>query len=294
MQSVEKYAIIFIRIPKGDFKEEDMQPKTEQLEKYFAISSSLADRNISVNVFDELDSTNSEARRFAVKNGLGHGEARAFVALSQSAGRGRMGRSFFSPAASGLYFTMLFDVSGMTPEKMLCLTPAAAVAVVRVAERSGARGARIKWVNDILLGGKKACGILAESFTVGDKRYAAVGIGINLFTDSFPAELESIATSFFDGSASDGEKLGVLCRTAELLACELCDLKKMIDGDDLSYMDEYRRASAVLGRRVSYVKEGVEHFGEAVAVDDLGRLSVREDSGEMITLSGGEISLFLK
>ena len=271
-----------------------MRLKIEQLEKHFAESDVLATRNISVGIFGELDSTNSEARRYALTNGLCDNSSRVFTALSQSAGRGRMGRSFFSPEGSGLYFTMLFDVSDMPPDKMLCLTPAAAVAVIRVAKRLGVNGAKIKWVNDILIGGKKACGILAESFTVGDKKYAAVGIGINLFTESFPAELESIATSFFDGSASDDDRLITLAETAELLATELFDLKKMIDAGDLSYMDEYRSASAVIGRHISYVKDGVERFGDAIGVDDLGRLSVRERSGETSVLSGGEISLFLK
>ncbi|MBR6679835.1 MAG: biotin--[Clostridia bacterium] len=271
-----------------------MHLKTEQLEKYFATSYALSARNISVGVFDKLDSTNSEARRYAATENRNDEVTRVFVALSQSAGRGRMGRSFFSPNSSGLYFTALFDASDMPPERMLCLTPAAAVAVVRVAGRLGVNGAKIKWVNDILIDGKKACGILAESFAVGDKRYAAVGIGINLFTESFPAELESIATSFFDGTVSESQRLTTLAETAELLATELFDLKKMIDAGDLSYMDEYRRASAVIGRPISYVKDGVEHFGYAIGVDDLGRLSVRERSGETSVLSGGEISLFLK
>ena len=81
---------------------------------------------------------------------------------------------------------------------------------------------------------------------------------------------------------------------AELLAAELFDLKKMIDAGDLSYMDEYRRASAVIGRPISYVKDGAKRLGAAIGVDDLGRLSVREDSGEVTVLSGSEISLFLK
>ena len=264
------------------------------LEKYFADSDALARRGISASVFGELDSTNSEARRYAVLNDLESANARFFVALSQTAGRGRMGRSFFSPSSTGLYFTMLFEATEMPAEKMLCLTPAAAVAVVRVARALGINQARIKWVNDILVGGKKACGILAESFSLGDKRYAVVGIGINLFTDSFPEELKSIATSFFTSESDKQKRLEVLGKTAELLAAELYDLRQMIDSGELSYMDEYRSASAVLGRRVSYVKDGVEIFGEAIAVDDHGGLSVREDSGCITVLTGGEISLFLK
>ena len=270
-----------------------MRLEADRLEKYFATSDLLAARGISVSVFDELDSTNSEARRCAAQGRLAPSETRVLIALSQSAGRGRMGRSFFSPVATGLYFTMLFDATNMTSEKMLCLTPAAAVAVVRAARALGVDGARIKWVNDILVGGKKACGILAESFSLDDKRYVALGIGVNLFTNSFPRELEHIATSLFDTSLAE-ERSSILQRTAELLAAELYDLKRSIEGGDLSYMNEYRSASAVLGRRVSYVKDGVEIFGEAIGVDDLGRLSVREDSGRTTVLSGGEISLFLK
>lgn len=265
-------------------------------EDFFKSSAQLKSKNISVMLFDEIDSTNSEARRYAFAHEPDADRTCVFVARSQSAGRGRMGRSFFSPAGSGLYFTVLFNVSGLSCEQMLCLTPAAAVAVVRVAGLIGVKNAKIKWVNDILVNGKKACGILAESFNVGDKRYAAVGIGINLYTEAFPEELKPIATSFFGNFAqSDAdERQTVLTKTAELLAIQMYDLEKMIESGDLSYMDEYRLASAVMGRRVSYVKEGEESLGTAVSIDDLGRLSVKDDSGDISLLSGGEISLFLK
>ena len=265
-------------------------------EEFLESFAQLKSRNISIRFFDEIDSTNSEARRYASDHEPDTDQTCVFVARSQSAGRGRMGRSFFSPADSGLYFTVLFNISGLSFEQMLCLTPAAAVAVVRVSDLLGVKNARIKWVNDILVNEKKACGILAESFNVGTQRYAAVGIGINLYTEAFPDELKPIATSFFgDFAQTDAnERRAMLTKTAELLALQMYELKKRIEAGDLSYMDEYRRASAVIGRRVSYVKEGVESFGAATSIDDLGRLSVRSDSGEISLLSGGEISLFLK
>lgn len=268
-----------------------------RFKKYLDGSKALLSRGIESTVFGELDSTNSEARRRALEKDADKNRTRVIIALSQSAGRGRMGRSFFSPSDSGLYFTMLLDVSETSPEATLCLTPAAAVAVVRTVKELGVANAEIKWVNDILIDGKKACGILAEAFTVGEKRYVALGIGINLYAGSFPSELEHIATSFFDGAEIDGRKRRrILWRAAEKLASELFDLKQMIDSGDLSYMDEYRRASAVMGRNVSYsiFRDGSETVGTAVGIDDYGRLSVRDRSGEITVLSGGEITLRLE
>ena len=268
----------------------------KSISEYFAGSPMILSRGIKAVAFDEIDSTNAEARRYA----LGHPEASSqvtvFVARSQSAGRGRMGRSFFSPAGLGLYLTELFDASKMSAEQLLCLTPAAAVATLRTVRLLGADNAAIKWVNDIYIDGKKVAGILAESFTVGQKRFVAIGVGINLYTEAFPEELSNIATSIFgNGEAVKvGEKTKKLLLAAERLAAELCDLCAAVRRSELGYMEEYRAASAALGRRVSYVKDGCESFGTATDVDDMGRLSVTDESGRTVLLSGGEISLFLK
>ena len=266
----------------------------KRFEECFLESVVLRERGVRLFCFDSIDSTNSEARRYALSGGVDNPSHTAFLAFSQSAGRGRMGRSFFSPAYTGLYFTMLFDASDMTSEKMMCLTPAAAVAVIRTASALGVENARIKWVNDILLGGKKACGILAESFMAGEKRFVAVGIGINLYTESFGEELSAIATSFFEGNAPASEREQTFKRATESLCAELCELKKYIDNGDFSYMDEYRESSAVIGREVSYIKDGKESVGAVLGVDDFGRLSVRDTDGEISVLSGGEITLRLK
>ena len=268
----------------------------KSISEYFASSPLIFSRGIKAVAFDGIDSTNTEARRYA----LGHPEASSqvtvFVARSQSAGRGRMGRSFFSPADSGLYLTALFDASDMSAEQLLCLTPAAAVATLRTVRALGADNAAIKWVNDIYIAGKKACGILAESFTVDKRRFVAIGVGINLYTEAFPEELADIATSVLGNGRFVGaeEKRKSLMLAAERLAAELYDLCAAVRRSELGYMEEYRAASAVLGRRVSYVKDGCESYGIATDVDDIGRLSVRDESGNTVLLSGGEISLFLK
>jgi len=274
---------------KGAFMSEYFNAK--RFEEYFAASELLKKSGTRVLCFESLDSTNSEARRYALSGGFDKSETVAFLAFSQSAGRGRMGRSFFSPAYTGLYLTLLLDASDMPSEKMLCLTPAAAVAVLRTARTLGVENARIKWVNDIQIGGKKACGILAESFAVGERRFVAVGIGINLYTESFGEELSSIATSFFDGNAPASDREQTFKIATERLCAELCGLKKYIDNGDFSYMSEYREGSAVIGREISYIKDGKESLGVALGVDDFGRLSVRGADGEVSVLSGGEITL---
>ena len=132
-------------------------------------SEKLKSRGIATVYFSSVDSTNSAARRHAAEGGA---TPTLFLADSQSAGRGRMGRSFFSPAETGIYMTLLFDVTHDAPTSTVALTSAAAVAVVRAASAVAGADCLIKWVNDVYVGGRKACGILAHvGFPRGASRY---------------------------------------------------------------------------------------------------------------------------
>lgn len=250
------------------------------------LSEALAERGIAAVLFDSVDSTNSAARRYAADGGA---VPALFAARTQSAGRGRMGRSFYSPAKTGIYATLLIDITDDASSTAIGLTSAAAVAVARVIERyTGLRG-EIKWVNDILLDGKKVCGILAESFCAGEKRLAAVGVGINISTSVFPPELEGMAGSL---RLEDAEAL-IPTMTAAV-GCELYDVYSELRGGNGHVMEEYRRRSAVLGRRVTFSRNGVSEGGTAVGIRDDGALEVVLDNGEHRLLSSGEISLRMK
>ena len=249
-------------------------------------SEKLKSRGISSVCFSSVDSTNSAARRHAAEGGA---TPTLFVADSQSAGRGRMGRSFFSPAETGVYMTLLLDVTRDEPTSTVALTSAAAVAVVRAASAVTGADCLIKWVNDVYVGGRKACGILAESFGFGECRYACVGVGINLCTSDFPEELVDIAGALRrDASQELRRELTVA------VAAELFDIFEDVRRGDTSYMTEYRSRSMVLGKRVTFVRNGCVGEGIAVDIEDGGGLVVEADGGARTVLNSGEITLRVK
>ena len=234
---------------------------------------------LRVAVFDEIDSTNTEARREAE---VGLSTPALILANAQSAGRGRMGRSFFSPPATGLYMSLLIEAKTELADTVR-MTTAAAVSVASAIEELCGVEVGIKWVNDIYFGGRKICGILCESFVCGDgKRYAVIGIGINLYTEDFPEEIKDRAASLFPRG-------GVRNALAAAIARKLCEFWKAPENERM--MEYYRAHSIVLGKRVVFTEKGVEREGTALSVDGFAALRVRTDDGEERILTGGEISL---
>ncbi len=216
----------------------------------------------------EIDSTNRMAKELA-RQGAPHGTA--VLAEKQTAGRGRLGRNFFSPEG-GLYLSVILR-PGLPPEKRALLTPMAAVAVCRAVEAVSGLSPRIKWVNDLYLGEKKLCGILCEG--VGDA--VAVGIGMNLHTPTggFPPELNAAALE----RPVERELLARAIRDA-LLRAEPCEC-----------MAEYRARNLTPGRDVTVRCVSGEHYpARAVDIDDCGHLIV-ERNGERLTLDSGEVSV---
>ena len=226
--------------------------------------------------FDVIDSTNTEARRYALSGGK---VPAVFIAEEQSAGRGRMGRSFYSPKGTGLYISILLDI----PDKdAVRLTTSAAVAVRRAVLQKAGIDLKIKWVNDLYLYGKKVSGILAESVLVGEHRLTVLGIGINLDTDFISTDLEDIAGS-----------IGISPKTrpalASALVSELCSI--LFEEDRGVVTDEYRKNSCVLGKAVFFTENGESFSGIATDVTDQGHLCVTLGDGNEKILSSGEISL---
>ncbi len=234
--------------------------------------------SVCCRLFDSIDSTNAEARRYALSGGQ---VPAVFLADQQTAGRGRMGRSFYSPRGTGLYLSLLLKAKQQPADGVL-LTTAAAVAVARSVARVTGIELGIKWVNDLYLETKKVCGILAESFSAGEERYVILGVGINLSTEQFPRELKSIAGSL---CVSEDCKSALAAEITK----EIFELYERLDPEN--FMDEYRKRSVVLGRCVRYTENGMTQKGLAEAVDESGRLQIRHEDGSLRLLAGGEISL---
>ena len=249
-------------------------------------SSELKRRGITTIYFDTVDSTSSAARRYAID---GIKAPALFVADSQSQGRGRLGRSFYSPATTGIYETLLLDVTGDSATSLSLVTSAVAVAVSNAILDITTIDCQIKWVNDIYVGGKKACGILAESFFADNRQMLAVGVGVNLGTESFPTELEGIATSLCT-DFSESLRASLCCK----IGANIFDIYDQIKSGERSFMDEYRHRSAVLGKQITFTQNGVTQSGIATEINDEGHLSVTLDDNSRVLLSSGEITVRLQ
>lgn len=230
----------------------------------------------------ETDSTNLAARRLAAE---GAPDGTVFYTLRQSAGRGRLGRSFASPEG-GLYYTMLLDAAEV-PEHDLLLTPAAGLAVCRALERMCALRCGIKWPNDLMLGGKKLCGILVEGFAAGERRCLALGIGINVNTDAFPPELREIAVSIrqITGRETDIAALaGVLTEELDMA------LPAAREGGS-ALLEDYRERCLTIGRPVLVLQGGSGREATALRVNANFSLAVRFADGSEADVNAGEVSI---
>ena len=242
------------------------------------ISKRLSFIPVDVRVFSDLDSTNTEAKRRAFD---GADIPTLIIAEKQSAGRGRMGRSFYSPQGTGLYMSLLIDIVGGFHDTV-GITSAAAVATVRAIRRVCGVETGIKWVNDIYLKNKKIAGILAEAFSVGDRFFLVIGIGVNMYTDDFPEELRDIAGAIMSKKGNRSELASVICE-------ELIALMRGLPNKD--FMREYRESSIVLGKKVTFTENGKVFLGTAESISDDGALTVLLEDQSTHVLKSGEISL---
>jgi len=234
-------------------------------------------------VYDSIDSTSSEAKRYAA---LGGGDA-VFIARSQTAGRGRMGRSFLS-SEGGLYLSYLFHPE-IKPGDAVMMTAYAAVCLARIIEELVPMRVGIKWVNDLMAGGKKLAGILTEgAFTEdGEKfRYAVLGIGLNVRRVDFPPELSDIAT---DIESQSGRVPDISLIAARLVQ----KLRGFSEVSPRDYIDDYRMRSVLVGRRVRVERGDESYFATVISIEDDASLTVLTDEGVNKKLFTGEVSIRL-
>ena len=235
----------------------------------------------TVRVFPLLASTNTTLREWAEKDAP-HGAA--VIAEAQTAGRGRLGRSFASPEGAGLYMSVLLR-SGITKEGLALLTPSVAVAAAEAIEVLSDVTVGIKWVNDLWIDQRKIAGILTEgAFSPdGELDYAIVGIGINLLPGCLPPELSPIAAAIGDFATPPGRE----ALAAAILDRLLGNPRALTSG---AHLPEYRRRSVVLGREVSATDGDRTLFGTAREILDDGSLLL-EVGGEAVILRAGEVSI---
>ena len=212
------------------------------------------------------------------------------VSGRQTAGRGRIGRSFYSPEATGIYLSVLLRPA-LPAEQSVRITTAAAVAACRAIEETTERKPGIKWVNDVFVEDRKACGILTEgslNLETGGLDWVVMGIGFNVYEPEggFPEEIREIA-----GPVA-AERAGDL--RVQLAGSFLRHFGKVCDSlAEASFAEEYRKRSIVTGQNILVLRNGQEIPAFAEDIDGECRLRVRYADGREELLSSGEVSIRL-
>lgn len=225
-------------------------------------------------------STNDDAKALAAE---GKDEIIAVLAESQTCGRGRKGRSFFSPENTGCYMSFLFRPR-CAGEVCTLLTPLAAAAAAVAIERLTGKKADIKWINDIYVEGKKVAGILTEgAFTANTAEYAVVGIGINLAEpkQGFPTEIAEIAGAIGAEDADIKSKL-----VGEILTYFIYHYRKL---EEKLFFADYKERLLYLGEEITVIRGESTFSAKALDIDPNFRLIV-EKQGEKLTLESGEVT----
>ena len=248
--------------------------------------AALLQYDLNIEVETTVDSTNTILKQLGRQ---GAPEGVVLLADNQTGGRGRRGRSFFSPPGCGLYFSILLRPN-LLPQKAALLTTAAAVAVSDAIDCVCGVHSSIKWVNDVFVGDKKCCGILTEADidpATGKLDFAVVGIGINVLPpkDSFPDELAGIAAPIYDTRPDTA----VRSRLAAEVLNRFFALYRA--GDTAAFIDTYRQKSRVIGHHINILKGDTVTPAYAKDIDSDCNLLVVFDDGREEALSSGEISI---
>lgn len=235
-------------------------------------------------VFASTGSTNDVAARLGREGAAG---GLVIFAEQQTAGRGRFGRAWVSPPGAGIWVSLVLRPE-LPAEKWHRLTLAAALAVRAALARVAGLEAELKWPNDVFVRQRKIAGVLVESFLDRDgRRFAVLGIGVNVHQVEFPPELRLTATSL---QLATGQPVARPALAAELLWSLARKLSLLKDAEFSNLIREAESCSVLLGREVETAVGGAWTGGVAESLDGEGFLRVRTPAGTLITLHSGEVS----
>ena len=250
----------------------------------YEIKKSLTQDCCDIAVYKTLKSTNQTAKELAQNGAAGN---TIILAEEQTQGKGRLGRSFYSPGGTGIYMSILIrpklDIS-----KGLLITSCAAVAVCKAIENLSDIQPKIKWVNDIYIENKKLCGILTESsldFESGSLDYVIIGIGINFTTYRFPDELSDSACAIFENTPFTFSR-------NRLISEIINQFFPIIEAiDDETHISDYKKRSNILGEEIEIISKNETFFAKAVDIDKNGCLMIENKDQRISKLNTGEISI---
>ncbi|MEG0770997.1 MAG: biotin--[acetyl-CoA-carboxylase] ligase, partial [Clostridia bacterium] len=232
-------------------------------------------------ILNTCDSTNTYLKNISMKNSTAEGTI--VVANSQSNGKGRQGRLFYSPENVGLYFSIL-----LKPFKIDLITSFIATSVATAIDKLYNVNTQIKWVNDIYLNGKKICGILTEGQIEIESQspsFLIIGIGINVNNISINKELSNIATSLFIETKKSINRLELL---SEIINNISYYANKISKGDFISI---YRKKMFLVNSKIKFTRNNKILIGKVLGVDDDCSLIIETDNNEIINLNSGEVHI---
>ena len=240
-----------------------------------------------IQVHKSLESTNKTAKEMAVA-GAEHGTI--IISDCQTTGRGRYSRNFFSPSGGGLYMSIVLRPEAMHFKNPTSVTAFAAVSVCEAIESISTKVPKIKWVNDIFIDGKKVCGILTEAvtdFESGSLDWVVLGMGINVHTrtEDFPCDLQSLATSIYP----DEKMSGLRNRLSAEIINRILGFETLPSETEI--FEKYKKRLMMLGKEITVIHNQMKYKATAIDVDSVGHLIVKNENGEIITLSSGEIRI---
>ena len=243
---------------------------------------------VTVDIREEVTSTNTVLKELAEQ---GEKEGHVLIAERQTAGKGRLGRSFASPRGTGLYMSILLRPR-FSAEESLSITTAAAVAVAEAVERVTGRRAMIKWVNDVYLNGYKICGILTEAsidFETNGLLYAVLGIGVNLQEPEggFPGELKEIAGAVYQ--ETEAPPPGIRAALAAEILNSFFGFYQNLE--KRPFLSEYRNRSLLTGKKIRFICGKKELSGTVRGIDEEARLLVSLENGEQAAFTAGEVAI---
>ncbi|MBO5088084.1 MAG: biotin--[acetyl-CoA-carboxylase] ligase [Lachnospiraceae bacterium] len=252
----------------------------KQLNQY--LKTSWLGKNI---IYEEImESTNKYAKKLGEENVT---NGTVVVTKKQTAGRGRRGRNWISPEGN-CYFSLLLKPSIQT-EHASRLTLVSALALAEAIKNVAGLETQIKWPNDVVVDGKKLCGILTESsIDVDGLKYVVIGIGINVNQKKFDPEIDSMATSI---SLQLGQDVECAHMIAEFLNCFEMYFSIFIQTEDLSMLLSQYNALLVNKNREVRIVDQSERVGVAIGINDVGELLVRNNAGVVESVNAGEVSV---
>ena len=236
--------------------------------------------------FDVVDSTNTRAKQLA-EEGAPNGTY--VIAERQDAGKGRRGRGFDSPAGQGIWMTLVLKPE-IDPNHASMITLVTALAVSKAITDMTGRPAGIKWPNDIIMSGKKVCGILTEMGTNGLQiNYVLIGVGINVNLKEFPEEMQDKATSLLLEGGHEYDRNQVIALVMKYFEI---NYEKFVQTCDFAHLlDDYHRILANLNQPVRVIDGDRSFEGICRGIDEKGELLVEKQDKEVVKVSAGEVSV---